>query len=283
MLQDELEKAIAAHGMWKARLRGALQSGKVDVKVEDARVDDKCEFGRWLRTGVTAEERASPHFRKATELHRDFHLSVGEVVKLVLLRRTADAQKELDAGAFLQRSSALTRELMAWRKAPPAEEAAVSIAAPRAAAALPVAAPRAAAAPPIAAVRAAAAPPVASAFVSQIEKAMAAHGMWKSRIRASIDTGRSELPLLTIRANDRCEFGKWLAGGELSAQDRSSPSFRKVDELHRQFHVATAHVVELALKGKKADAERESLPSSEFGRTSSELTKAMMEWRRVAR
>lgn len=262
MLQDELEQAIAAHGMWKARLRGALQSGKIDVKVEDARVDDKCEFGRWLRTGVTAEERASPHFRKASELHRDFHVSVGEVVKLVLLRRTADAQKELDAGAFFQRSSALTRELMAWRKEPPVE-----------AGALPV--------EPTPAVEAAV--PAPNALSAQLEKAMAAHGMWKSRIRASIDTGKSELPLLTIRANDRCEFGKWLAGSALSAQDRASPSFRKVDELHRRFHVATAHVVELALKGKKAEAERESLPSSEFGRTSSELTKAMMEWRRTAR
>lgn len=264
MLHDELEKAIAAHGMWKARLRGALHSGKVDVKVEDAKVDDKCEFGKWMRTGVTAEERASGHYRKAADLHREFHVSVGEVIRLVLLRRTAEAEKELDGGVFFQRSSALTRELMAWRKETPAH--AVAEATPAAIEAK----PEAPAAGP-------------SQLAGQIEKAMAAHGMWKSRIRTAIETGKSELPLVTIRANDRCEFGKWLASSALSPQDRAGPSFKKVEELHRQFHLATAHVMELAVTGKKAEAERASLPTSEFGRASSSLTKALMEWSKAAR
>jgi len=263
MLREELEKAIAAHGMWKARLRLAVRGGELDVKVEEAKVDDRCEFGRWLRTGMPPELRGSVRGRRSAELHREFHLAVGEVVRLVLLKRGAEAERELDAGQFFQKSSALTRELMAWIK----EEGAVLAVAPAPTAVTTPAAPASG----------------APSIDKQIETALAAHGVWKSRIRAAVETGRCDVPLLTIRANDRCEFGRWLGGGELTAAQRASPAYRKVDELHRQFHLATAHVVELAVTGRKAEAERESQPTAEFGRTSTALTRALMEWSRSAR
>ena len=47
-LQDEITKAIGAHGMWKTRLRMAVESGKVDYNIAEVQRDNCCEFGRWL-------------------------------------------------------------------------------------------------------------------------------------------------------------------------------------------------------------------------------------------
>ena len=57
-----------------------------------------------------------------------------------------------------------------------------------------------------------------------------------------------------IRAADRCEFGKWLYGARLSAEDRESLAYREVESLHAEFHRVAAQVVELAAAGQTVEA-----------------------------
>jgi len=116
------------------------------------------------------------------------------------------------------------------------------------------------------------------AQVQEIEKAIGAHGMWKARLKAAIDTGKSEMPVETIRVDNQCEFGKWLYGATLSAQDKTSPHYSKVKELHAQFHKTAARVAALALSGKKAEAEKMIASGGEYAEASAKLTGAMMEW-----
>lgn len=115
------------------------------------------------------------------------------------------------------------------------------------------------------------------AIKDEINKAIAAHGMWKQRLRLAIDTTNSEFTVERVRPDNLCEFGKWIYS--LSPSDQQSPHWKTVKELHAKFHIAAAHVLELALKGKKKEAETAFTSGSDFARVSSELTSAMMKWK----
>jgi hypothetical protein len=116
--------------------------------------------------------------------------------------------------------------------------------------------------------------------VSEIDKAIGSHGLWKRCIRMSIESGKSEMPVETAELTDACDFGKWLSGPTLSPQDKASAHYMKVNELHARFHKAAAAAIGLALAGKKAEAEKMIAGNGSFTAISAELTTAMLEWRR---
>ncbi len=115
--------------------------------------------------------------------------------------------------------------------------------------------------------------------VTEIDKAIGSHGLWKGRIRASIGSGKSDIPVETAALTDACDFGKWLSGPTLSARDKASAHYTKVNELHTRFHQVAAAAIGLALSGKKAEAEKMVAGKGEFAALSAELTTAMLEWR----
>lgn len=108
----------------------------------------------------------------------------------------------------------------------------------------------------------------------QIEKAVAAHGAWKTRLENAIETGKIDIPVATIKLDNQCEFGKWLYGDGSAAghMDR----YHKVKELHAQFHAAAGHVAELATSGKKDDAKQAL--GGNYHNASSALTQEMTAW-----
>jgi methyl-accepting chemotaxis protein len=93
----------------------------------------------------------------------------------------------------------------------------------------------------------------------------------------AVDTGKSEWTVETIRAHDRCQFGQWLAS--LTPAESSSEHCQKVTELHAQFHQAASEVLELALTGRKQDAEAAIALGSPFAVVSANLTMAMSAWK----
>jgi hypothetical protein len=116
--------------------------------------------------------------------------------------------------------------------------------------------------------------------VSEIDKAIGSHGLWKGRIRTLIESRKSDISVETAALTDACALGKWLSGPTLSARDKASAHYAKVNELHARFHQVAAAAIGLALAGKKAEAEKMVAGSGEFTALSAELTTAMMEWRR---
>src|ERR1035438_7643070 len=78
--------------------------------------------------------------------------------------------------------------------------------------------------------------------------------MWKSRLRAAIDAGRSDVTPEQVEPDNLCAFGKWLHG--LPSSDRNSEHFKKVQPLHAAFHKEAANVLRLALSGKKPEASK---------------------------
>ena len=114
----------------------------------------------------------------------------------------------------------------------------------------------------------------------QIKSAIGAHGLWKGRLRATIESGASDLAVQVVRADDQCSFGKWLLG--LDAEVAKSPAYRTCRDLHAQFHIAAAGVLALAVAGKKQEALKAMETDSEFTRISRKLTVAMIEWVRTS-
>ena len=112
-----------------------------------------------------------------------------------------------------------------------------------------------------------------------IDKAIAAHGMWKTRLKQAIDTREVDIPVEMIRTDCNCIFGKWLNDPTHTATDKASDHYKTVKQLHAEFHKVAAHVAELALAGNRREAEKMISLGGEYASVSSKLTAAMKAWK----
>jgi methyl-accepting chemotaxis protein len=113
----------------------------------------------------------------------------------------------------------------------------------------------------------------------QITAAIGAHGLWKSRLRAAIAKGASDVPLETVRNDHVCSFGKWLYGPEIEAATKTSAHYKTCAEIHHRFHVAAAGVISLVISGNNQEASRAMEGACEFDKVSRELTRALLAWK----
>ena len=111
-----------------------------------------------------------------------------------------------------------------------------------------------------------------------IEQAITGHGAWRTILLHAMETGTSSIDIARAKRDDRCELGKWLYR-EADAADRRSPSYARVRELHQAFHVKAAQVLDLALQGRKAEAEAAMAMRSPYASASAALTAALKAWR----
>lgn len=110
--QQQVRAAIGAHGMWKGRLRNAIDTGSSAVSVGEIRVDDRCEFGQWLHGAGRNGFAVSQSWESVRKLHADFHAEAAQVLEMALSGRKADAEKSMSlGGGFFHASSALVKEL----------------------------------------------------------------------------------------------------------------------------------------------------------------------------
>lgn len=111
----------------------------------------------------------------------------------------------------------------------------------------------------------------------QIEKAITAHSSWKVKLRKIITEGHSSISVNDIRADNRCEFGKWIQGPIIGIDPAAKA---EIARLHADFHRAAAKVADAALHGKTKEAEAMMAMGGEYGVTSSKLTVAMINWKK---
>jgi len=112
--------------------------------------------------------------------------------------------------------------------------------------------------------------------VADIEKAIGNHALWMSHLRDAIGQASPTVDVAQVRAEDQCEFGKWLYGSRLSVEDRASSVYQDVKRLHADFHRLAAQVVELAASGRPLDAY--ALLYGEYITMSGRLAIAMRAW-----
>ena len=118
------------------------------------------------------------------------------------------------------------------------------------------------------------------ALKEEITAAVGAHGLWKTRLRTAIQTGKCEVTPQAVSVDNQCKFGQWLYGVSLTPAEKASPGYRECRDLHARFHRSAAGVLELALGGHTAQAEAAMKDGSEFAKVSSTLTDAMLRWQK---
>jgi hypothetical protein len=116
-LKAEIGRAISAHAEWKARLEGAIASGRCDVKPAEVRRDDLCELGQWLHgSAISEHDKASPYYESVKLLHADFHRGTAEILLFALVGKAEMARQLMGTGSHHASLSAeLTRTLTRWR------------------------------------------------------------------------------------------------------------------------------------------------------------------------
>ena len=113
---DQLDKALAAHSLWKHRLRDLVDNGMGEVDAKTATRDDACEMGKWLRS-YKPSMAEQPLYNAVCFRHTQFHEAVGKVVMLANMKRTEDAKREIGLNsAYMRASGALTSDIIAWKK-----------------------------------------------------------------------------------------------------------------------------------------------------------------------
>ncbi|MBX7193113.1 MAG: CZB domain-containing protein [Sandaracinaceae bacterium] len=107
-----------------------------------------------------------------------------------------------------------------------------------------------------------------SSLTESVDKAIAAHGMWKVKFKQMV-AGEAKIDAALTRRCDACEFGKWLG-----AEGKSSlgASYDAVYQAHQRFHTVAADVVEAHNRGQ-SDAVTAALHhSGEFAKAGAALT-----------
>jgi methyl-accepting chemotaxis protein len=110
------KSAIAAHSAWSGRLRSAIGSRTLDVPVATVRVDNQCQFGKWLYgEQLSAAEKTTKQYSEVKQLHAQFHESAAKIAQLAISGQSEAAEEAMKPGSdFSSLSSRLTSALNEW-------------------------------------------------------------------------------------------------------------------------------------------------------------------------
>lgn len=113
----EINKAIGAHGVWKVRLREAIETGASDYHPATVASDTACDFGMWLHS-IPAVERPKEYWEMVQNIHARFHLEAGSILKLALDGKREEALAMITdlRGEFVTTSIELITILSDWKK-----------------------------------------------------------------------------------------------------------------------------------------------------------------------
>ena len=113
---------------------------------------------------------------------------------------------------------------------------------------------------------------------NEIKKAVGDHGMWKKVLKDAVDTGKIDVQISAIKADNLCSFVKWLYGSTITEKEKNSSHYQEVRELHAAFHEKASKVAQLAISDNKARAMKMLEVDGEFTTASAALTTSMIAW-----
>ena len=117
-VHDEIDKAVSAHGMWKQKLRQAIDTGECESTPERVKCDNNCSFGKWLYERIDPSVKSMPHYHEIVTLHAEFHQEASAILALALKGKTDEAHQRLALGGEFSKISAnLTKKMHAWQHA----------------------------------------------------------------------------------------------------------------------------------------------------------------------
>ena len=114
-IQNQIKKAISAHGLWKVRLKKAINTRSSEFEVENVRSPHLCEFGKWL-DAEKPKLVAYPFYEKVCQLHAQVHEETARVMRLALGGKKEEASKAIALGSHFSTISAhLTQQMVNWK------------------------------------------------------------------------------------------------------------------------------------------------------------------------
>lgn len=119
MSSEAIDRAVCTHGLWKSRLRRAIERGEAERTLASVPHESLCELGRLLQRPELALGSVAPqHLERLRVLHAEFHRVASKVLDLALTGQKEEALRFIDAhGPFTEVSMLLVREMMAWKHA----------------------------------------------------------------------------------------------------------------------------------------------------------------------
>ncbi len=116
-VHDEIDKAVAAHGAWKQKLRSAIDTGKSESTPAKVKMDNNCSFGKWLYERIDPKAKGSPYYNDILKMHADFHKEAGAILELALKGNKDQANDLMKLGSnFSKISAKLTTTMKSWQK-----------------------------------------------------------------------------------------------------------------------------------------------------------------------
>ena len=115
LLSEEIFIAIGAHGRWKQRLRHAIETGATGLTVDNLKVDNQCDFGKWLYS-LSPEEKKSSHWLNIQQLHAKVHIEAARLLELATQGKRIEAMCAMVIGNdFARLSCELTMAMVKWK------------------------------------------------------------------------------------------------------------------------------------------------------------------------
>lgn len=110
-----------------------------------------------------------------------------------------------------------------------------------------------------------------------IDAALGVHAKWRTRLESAIATGKSDFIPGVVAKDDACDFGRWLH--TLSGEDTKTAHYAKVKVFHAEFHTTAGKILNMAVSGRKADAQKALEPGGDYARIAGKLVMAMNVWK----
>jgi hypothetical protein len=117
-LQEQIQKAISAHGVFKFKLSHMVEAETGEIQPPTASADYHCAVGQWLHESLPESVRRTDRYRVVVDLHARFHRAAGEVASLSMARRRTEALEAMEpTSTFKKASDQLIAALDAWAEA----------------------------------------------------------------------------------------------------------------------------------------------------------------------
>jgi Chemoreceptor zinc-binding domain len=113
--------------------------------------------------------------------------------------------------------------------------------------------------------------------IERIDAARASHELWKARLLSVIESGSSEWSPQTVKADNQCDFGRWLYA--CPPEEKASPHYNVVKHLHAQFHIEAGRILDIALRGERDNAIAEMDEGRRYTEFSAALIDELLNWK----
>jgi hypothetical protein len=99
--------------------------------------------------------------------------------------------------------------------------------------------------------------------LQKIDAAIGAHSKWLLRLREAIRKKASDFDPKVVKADRSCDFGKWLYG-DFPGNLKGGKEYEEIIKLHAKFHESAAQILQLAIDGKRDEAEKQLHTGGQF-------------------